>query len=159
MYKKTETIIEKLKQIIKDVVFKENFYINETGINRKSFNPEVEKTRNQKFGDFSTNFLAKTKVNKSVIDDYKKIFVAKFSKFKKYFEKVEFVEPSFINFTLAEGFLQHYIFEIIDKKDECDNFNKKKTFYNLEFVSANPTGLLHLGHARNAAYGDTLVNI
>jgi arginyl-tRNA synthetase len=159
MAKKCETIIEELKKIIEDVVFKENFYINETGVERKSFNPEIEKSKNQKFGDFSTNFLVKTKVKREVIDEYKKIFVDKLAKYKKYFEKVEFVEPGFINFTLSENFLQDHIFEIIEKGEEYDNFKKKELFYNLEFVSANPTGLLHLGHARNAAYGDTLVNI
>jgi arginyl-tRNA synthetase len=51
---------------------------------------------------------------------------------------------------------------LIDIINEIDNFGiakKTKLNYEIEFVSANPTGLLHIGHARNAAIGDTLARI
>ncbi|MDE7434053.1 MAG: hypothetical protein K2M43_02965 [Mycoplasmoidaceae bacterium] len=49
--------------------------------------------------------------------------------------------------------------EAIKLKDNFGQCKPKKLFYNIEFVSANPTGLLHIGHARNAAIGDTLARV
>ena len=49
--------------------------------------------------------------------------------------------------------------DIAIAKNKYGYFTKKKLFYNMEYVSGNPTGLLHIGHARNAAAGDSLIRI
>lgn len=74
-------------------------------------------------------------------------------------EKIEIAGPGFINFFMKNDSLQSII-KIID--EQGDNFGRreKQNFkINVEFVSANPTGLLHVGTARGAAYGDSLCRI
>jgi arginyl-tRNA synthetase len=78
---------------------------------------------------------------------------------KKIFSKVEVVKPGLINMTLAHKYKTKIIDEILKEADKYGNFKNKKLFYNIEFISANPTGLLHIGHARNGAIGDSLARI
>ncbi len=68
------------------------------------------------------------------------------------FEKVEIAGPGFINFTLKEG---NFNSQLINRKKEFNNTDK----VNIEFVSANPTGPLHLAHGRGAVVGDILSNL
>lgn len=74
--------------------------------------------------------------------------------------KVEAVMPGFLNFFLAVDELGAIIKTIYDEKEQYGNLtygaNKK---IDIEYVSANPTGYLHLGHARGAALGDALARI
>ncbi|VEU58900.1 arginine--tRNA ligase [Mycoplasmopsis gallinacea] len=67
--------------------------------------------------------------------------------------------PGFLNFVINDELFIERTFEINDLKDSYGgNFiNKEKV--NIEFVSANPTGFLHVGHARGAAVGDSLVRM
>ena len=73
-------------------------------------------------------------------------------------KKIEFVLPGFLNFYLNDNQKNNIIKEILIKKDDFGRGNINK-YVNVEFVSANPTGYLHVGHSRGAAYGDTLANI
>ena len=68
------------------------------------------------------------------------------------FEKVEMAGPGFINFTLKDGTFNS---QLINNKIEFKNTDK----VNIEFVSANPTGPLHLAHGRGAVVGDILSNL
>ncbi|MDP1994348.1 MAG: arginine--tRNA ligase, partial [Ignavibacteria bacterium] len=74
--------------------------------------------------------------------------------------KVEIAGPGFINFFFHPDFLVHKIKNILAEQDE---FGKSKKHSgkraNVEFVSANPTGPLTVGHGRNAVCGDTLANL
>lgn len=74
-------------------------------------------------------------------------------------EKVEVAGPGFINFFLKSDALTKIIANIIEKGSDYGTGAKKNLKVNIEFVSANPTGDLHLGHARNAAIGDSLARI
>jgi arginyl-tRNA synthetase len=78
---------------------------------------------------------------------------------KKYFSEVKVIKPGFINFKLTNFLLQQVLIDIINEIDNFGIAKKTKLNYEIEFVSANPTGLLHIGHARNAAIGDTLARI
>lgn len=74
--------------------------------------------------------------------------------------KVEIAGPGFINFFFTKGFVTKIIKEILDKKElfgKSGKYNGKKA--NVEFVSANPTGPLTVGHGRNAVVGDTVANL
>ena len=73
-------------------------------------------------------------------------------------KKIEIFGPGFINIKLTDLSIQEIIQEIFRKKESfgCYQSNKK---YNIEFVSANPTGPLHVGHCRGAIYGDVLSNL
>ena len=74
-------------------------------------------------------------------------------------EKVEIAGPGFVNFFMKNDSLQSIIKIIEEKGDDFGRSEKKNLKVNVEFVSANPTGLLHVGTARGAAYGDSLCRI
>lgn len=74
--------------------------------------------------------------------------------------KVEIAGPGFLNFFVKKDYLLQNINKVIEEKDsygKCNYGNSKKV--NIEYVSANPTGFLHIGHARGASYGDSLARI
>lgn len=75
-------------------------------------------------------------------------------------ERYEVVRPGFINFFLKTDTLTNLIKEVFDKGERfgSNEYGKGKKI-NVEYVSANPTGELHLGHARGAAVGDSLTRI
>lgn len=77
-----------------------------------------------------------------------------------FIEKVEVVVPGFLNFFVKKDSLSEIINKIIDQGKEYgrNNFGKNEKVM-VEYVSANPTGDLHLGHARGAAYGDSLTRV
>ena len=74
------------------------------------------------------------------------------------FEKVEAVK-GFINFKLSSSFLQSLVDNALNNKETFAKQNKKDEKILLEFVSANPTGPLHIGHARGAIAGDALARV
>ena len=80
------------------------------------------------------------------------------SKFKE-FKSIEISEPGFLNIHFHILFWKKYLNKIIqlDSKYGSNRLSKKK--YNIEFVSANPTGPLHVGHCRGAVLGDALSNL
>ncbi|VEU65918.1 Arginyl-tRNA synthetase [Mesomycoplasma conjunctivae] len=72
--------------------------------------------------------------------------------------KVEVAKPGFINFFISnQGFVE--IIQKIIKEDDCYGSQKQNKKINIEFVSANPTGFLHLGHLRSAIIGDVLARV
>ena len=75
-------------------------------------------------------------------------------------EEIQIAPPGFINFFLKKEYVLSYINRIIlEKKDYGKNNIGNNKKINIEFVSANPTGILHIGHARGATYGDNLTRI
>ena len=77
----------------------------------------------------------------------------------KEFKDIEIVEPGFLNIYFHISFWKKYLTKVtqLDSKYGSNTISKKK--YNIEFVSANPTGPLHVGHCRGAVLGDTLSNL
>jgi arginyl-tRNA synthetase len=121
----------------------------------------LEKPKIEQYGDFATNIamvLAK-KVGKNPREIAKDI-VANLEIEPEFVEKVEIAGPGFINFKLSPSF---YIKRIEEILKQGGNFGKLKLGEgkkaNVEFVSANPTGPLTVGHGRNAVLGDTIANI
>jgi len=77
----------------------------------------------------------------------------------KEFKSIEIAGPGFLNICFHISFWKEYLTKVIkldSKYGSIKNFKKK---YNIEFVSANPTGPLHVGHCRGAVLGDTLSNL
>ncbi|MGL5205393.1 MAG: arginine--tRNA ligase [Metamycoplasmataceae bacterium] len=139
-------IFNELNKIVKEYNFKE---VNFT----------VTKPTNNEFGDFSTNIsmiLAKQLKKKPI--EVAEMIVEKFNKKKTLVNKIEIVPPGFINFYLVDDYYSKIVERII-KEDLNYGKDYSKLHYNLEFVSANPTGFLHVAHARGAALGDSLANI
>ena len=109
--------------------------------------------------DLSSNVslvLAKTnKLNSiNLAEDIKYLLLKKIN----HFEKIDIAGPGFLNIKLSKnGFIDN-IKDIFKNKD---NYGSKKSnkIYNVEFVSANPTGPMHVGHCRGAVFGDVLSNL
>ena len=74
------------------------------------------------------------------------------------FSTIEVAGPGFINFKFSNKNYQKLIYDILQTKNKYGSSNKKET-YNIEFVSANPTGPMHIGHSRGAIFGDVLANL
>jgi len=117
----------------------------------------VDKTRNSKFGDFTTNYIMSLNVESKKKRDLASQIAKLIS--NKYFDKIEVAGPGFINFFINKESQLKLLNTIVSQNDDFGKFEKKDKWYNIEFVSANPTGLLHIGHARNGAYGDSLARI
>ncbi len=96
----------------------------------------------------------KNKVNpKTLALKLKDIFLNKI----KNFSKIEIAGPGFLNIKLSKSALLKNINSILNNK--VYGSKKNNETYNIEFVSANPTGPMHIGHCRGAIYGDVLANL
>lgn len=153
---KRQTITSQIKQNIIQAIIALAHQGYEINVNKDYVKVNVEKTKNSKFGDFTTN-VALSIDNKNKMQTANGIIQYMN---KSMFADIKAVEPGFINMWLSNEVKLKWLKEIKCKKAKYGNFKKKRRFwYNIEFVSANPTGLLHIGHARNGAYGDSLANI
>ena len=76
----------------------------------------------------------------------------------KKFDKIEIAGPGFLNIKLSKSAMVDNIISILKNKIKFGSMNSNETF-NIEFVSANPTGPMHVGHCRGAIYGDVLANL
>ena len=121
----------------------------------------VERPRDPKMGDYSTNIamrLAKSLHKKPV--DIANELVEVLKKNLSEASEISVAGPGFINFKISESALSACINQIIDAgKDYGKNEFGKHEKLLVEYVSANPTGDLHCGHARGAAWGDALCRI
>ena len=81
-----------------------------------------------------------------------------FEKKIKNFEIIEIAGPGFLNIKLSNSAIINNINSILEN-DKIYGYNKSNQTYNIEFVSANPTGPMHVGHCRGAIYGDVLANL
>ena len=117
----------------------------------------VDIPKQEKFGDISFNvplvIASSLKKNPIIVaQQVVDIFLKEFTEFKS----IEVAKPGFINFKFNNSFWFDYLLHISDEKDLLKDNSKK---VNIEYVSANPTGPLHVGHCRGAVYGDTLANL
>ena len=114
------------------------------------------------FGDLSSNIalLLARDLNKPPMDICKSIADELNNSLPDHVHNISITKPGFLNFQISKDFFQSQITEILkDRKD----FGKGDAGYgktaNVEFVSANPTGPLTVGHGRNAILGDTVSNL
>ena len=125
--------------------------------------PEIglETPRHKEHGEFATNVAMQlTKLARKPPRQIAESLVANLDSEKAGVSKVEIAGPGFINFHMDNGYLRDIIPEIFQAGQEygSSDYGQGKRV-NIEFVSANPTGDLHIGHARNAAVGDSLSKI
>lgn len=131
-------------------------------INKLEIDEEVtiEIPKNKDNGDYSTNIALKlTKKLKQNPMEIANTIIKNIDN-NNIIKKVEAIAPGFINFYIDGDYLLEKLNEILDKKNNYgkSNYGQNKKI-NLEYVSANPTGLLHIGHCRGATYGDNLARI
>ena len=120
-----------------------------------------EKPKIESHGDLSTNFaLLAAKELKMKPRDVAQKIVDTLQLDPSLVENCELAGPGFINFKFAKRYFVSFINEVLDKGADFGRSNiagGKKT--QVEFVSANPTGPLTVGHGRNAVFGDTVANV
>ena len=147
-----ENIIKKLIKESLQEIDKENNFSSE--------DIEVNSCKDKKFGDFSSNIAMK--YANTYKENPRKLAENIINKIKENdnIAKIEIAGPGFINFFISRNKKTEIIEKILEEKN---NFGKNssgiKSNILVEFVSANPTGPLHVGHGRGAAFGDCLSNI
>lgn len=123
--------------------------------------PEVllEEPPEKSFGDFATNFAMQAA--KPLKVNPKKIAEAIVARLEfPWLDRAEIAGPGFINFYLQPDWLYAMLQEILDKGEAYGNTTAgQQQKIQIEFVSANPTGPLHVGHGRGAAFGSALANL
>jgi arginyl-tRNA synthetase len=121
--------------------------------------PIIELNKGKGHGHFSTTIAMvgakKLKTNPQAIAEK----VVALLKEKPYYLTVEIAGPGFINVTLDPELVSNVLVNIQQEKSQYGQNEAKDYLYNIELVSANPTGWLHVGHARNAVVGDFLARI
>ncbi|PAQ15282.1 arginine--tRNA ligase [Bacillaceae bacterium SAOS 7] len=151
-----EKVQEELKAEVKAAVVK-------AGLAQEEEIPAVilETPKEKAHGDYSTNMamqlarIAK-KAPRAIAEDV----IAHFDQTKASIEKIEIAGPGFINFYMNNQYLTDLVPVVLQEGDKYGQTNAGgNQKIQVEFVSANPTGDLHLGHARGAAVGDSLCNV
>ena len=121
----------------------------------------LELPKDKDHGDYATNLAMKlTKVAKKRPLDIANEIVQNSNLETMHLAKMEIAGPGFINLFLDLDYLHGIIFQINSEGSNYGNLTiGSGENINLEYVSANPTGYLHVGHGRGAAYGDSLSRI
>lgn len=145
-------IKEKLQHIIKDS-------LKQLNVDKKLSEIIITLPKDKNNGDYSTNIaLTLTKELHKKPEEIAELLKRTIN--DEMIDKIEVAYPGFINIFISKKFLLNKISEIIELNI---NYGKndigKNRKINIEFVSANPTGELHIGHGRGATYGDNLARI
>ena len=148
-----------LKKIIADAAAKAAEKGALASVPSGSFNVEIPADRAN--GDFSTNAaMAWARELRNAPRKIADALVAEADLFGTYFERVEVAGPGFINFYLSDRYYADILRDIRAKgKDYGRSDYGKGKKINVEFVSANPTGPMHMGNARGGALGDCLAAV
>ncbi|OIP74942.1 MAG: hypothetical protein AUK06_02580 [Parcubacteria group bacterium CG2_30_36_18] len=147
---------EEIKNLIEKAV--RNLY-------RKEVEVKIERPAEMAYGDYATNVAMTLTKNPQEIADFIKYRAKRGEEEDEVLfappilEKVE-VKNGFINFFLSKEYLQKQVEEILKQEDKFGQLkigNGQKA--QVEFISANPTGPLHIGNGRGAFFGDTISNV
>lgn len=147
-------VLAKIKEEIKNSLIELNYFDENVDIILETPNDKAN-------GDYSSNVAMRYArvARKAPIMIAKEIVEALNTK-GCFINKIEVANPGFINFYLDKSFLLEIISLINKKGSEYGALPVKKDEHiNIEFVSANPTGTLHIGHARGAAAGDSMTRV
>ncbi|MEC0322952.1 arginine--tRNA ligase [Bacillus subtilis] len=153
-------IAEQMKDVLKEEI---KAAVLKAGLAEESQIPNVvlEIPKDKTHGDYSTNMAMQlARVAKKAPRQIAEEIVAHFDKGKASIEKLDIAGPGFINFYMNNQYLTKLIPSVLEAGEaygETNIGNGERV--QVEFVSANPTGDLHLGHARGAAVGDSLCNV
>ena len=151
-----QTYLEKIHKVIIELANNNKIIIPKSlaGINAE-IPPE-------KFdSDISTNVaMVLSKLNKKSPDELAKLISSTIKDSDPLIEDISVIKPGFINIKFKPVFWTQFVKEIINNQKEFGvNLKEEKLNYLVEFVSANPTGPLHVGHCRGAILGDVISNV
>ena len=142
---------EKLKQLLLEAG-------KELGLELKDGDVVLQRTKDPAFGDYATNLAMRfAKGLGKNPRDFAGEIIAKIQ--DPILVKAEVAGPGFINFFLRADAMSTVLKDVFEKGDEYGKAAPNGKKINIEYVSANPTGDLHLGHTRCAAVGDTMASI
>lgn len=121
----------------------------------------LEAPKDKSHGDLATNAAMQlSRIAKKNPKQIAEEIVKHLDYGKSLIEKVDIAGPGFINFTLSKSYLYPVLNAVYSQGKDYGRVSKGQgKSVQVEFVSANPTGSLHLGHARGAAVGDALCNV
>lgn len=118
----------------------------------------IEHSKDTAHGDYATNAAMKNcRLLSKAPRDVANTLIEKLD--MNGIDHVEIAGPGFINFFMKNDSLQPIVKKILNEKDNYGKLAKNGQKINVEFVSANPTGILHVGTARGAAVGDSLARL
>ena len=118
----------------------------------------IEKSKDTSHGDYASNVAMKfAREFSKAPRDVANLIISNIN--MDGIDKIEIAGPGFINFFMKNDSLQVFVKKIIDEGDNYGRLPSNGQKVNVEFVSANPTGLLHVGTARGAAIGDSICRI
>ena len=148
--------LDKIKKILLDLSKNGDLILPD---NLDGVTAEIPPTKFE--SDISTNVaMVLSKVNKKSPTDLAEILAKSIKKNDELIKNITIVKPGFINIKFREIFWTHFIEKVIkNSKSFGINTKEKKNNYLIEFVSANPTGPLHVGHCRGAILGDVIANV
>tara|TARA_Y100000590_G_scaffold267194_1_gene300078 strand:- start:5190 stop:6923 length:1734 start_codon:yes stop_codon:yes gene_type:complete len=151
-----EQYIYKIKKIILDLSKNGDLILPD---NLDGINAEIPPSKFN--SDISTNVaMFLSKINKKSPTDLADTLAENIKKSDKLVDNISVIKPGFINIKFKPIFWTNFIEDIIKNSKAFGINNKeKKNNYLIEFVSANPTGPLHVGHCRGAILGDVIANI
>ena len=159
MHQKRNTIIKSvIKNIKNNIISALEHYDIEITLDNFSLSPPKQES----FGDLSSNIalLISKQMKENPLGVAEKIKAELLNINIKNIDAITVTPPGFINFVIKQNFYQNNLKSIIQDKDDFGkDFKGKDKSANVEFVSANPTGPLTVGHGRNAVIGDTVSNI
>ena len=144
----------RLDKILKSLIEKKS--ISFAVYEKNTFSIEI--SQQESFGDVSSNIaMVLSKLFKIAPLDLANLIINEFKK-DKFIKNVEIVKPGFINIFFYDEFWHQQLSELMKNNLEFKYKIRKKRIC-IEFVSANPTGLMHIGHARGAVLGDSLCSL
>ncbi len=150
-----------LKSLIKDYLRESCQELKKVEIFSKSLPPIfVNRPKKKEWGDLSTSlpFSLSQKIGEPTARIGR--LLTSYLKGKTLFSQVEFAPPGFINFSISSAYFNEILKKTVTQEEGFTRFSYGKgRRIQVEFVSANPTGPLHVGHGRAAALGDSLANI
>ena len=146
------------KYIKENILISLTDYKIDIGLEDFSLSPPKQES----FGDLSSNIalLISNQIQKNPLEIAEEIKKRMLHQNLNDIEEITATQPGFINFVIKPNYYQNNLKLIIkDKESFGKDFKGKGKSANVEFVSANPTGPLTVGHGRNAVIGDTVSNI
>lgn len=150
-----------IKELLAAAVVRAAAAAMDEGILPKAELPEVllETPPEKSFGDYATNFAMQAA--RSLKANPRKIAEAVIARLEMpWLDRAQIAGPGFINFYLKQEWLYALLQEILDQGEAYGNTTAgQRQKVQVEFVSANPTGPLHVGHGRGAAFGSALANL
>ena len=146
-----------LKKLLHQTIASEEILDNKS---IKSLEVEISRSTNPDHGDFSSNIALKLSKEVGLNPIQLATSISKSIKKPTWLKKTEVAQPGFINFFIGPEIKADVLISIIDKQSGFGSQGPgSKESILLEFVSSNPTGPLHVGHGRHAAYGDSLAKL